>query len=208
MCTWTETETQYMQTGVWTTVPKFNLQNRTDNNVCSCWIWNLLSFCFPGESRRVTQGVPEQWICKLLHPVVSGALCSLLWGLRWWEHPVHGSPSAAEGQASHGFIARRREGKARPTIPHCYLSGQRLLRGSLFSDCWCNVLPFISLYVSSLQIVKFCQPGQDRVSPVGDVDIGIYQLQRSEKLLGERVEKLGLEADKYINSNMNLKKKK
>ncbi|TMS01589.1 Charged multivesicular body protein 7, partial [Larimichthys crocea] len=31
---------------------------------------------------------------------------------------------------------------------------------------------------------------------VNDVDIGVYQLQRSEKLLGERVEKLGLEADK------------
>ncbi|CAJ1068088.1 charged multivesicular body protein 7 [Xyrichtys novacula] len=46
------------------------------------------------------------------------------------------------------------------------------------------------------KIVKFCQPGQDRVPPVSDVDIGIYQLQRSEKLLGERVEKLGLEADK------------
>ncbi|KAM9360407.1 charged multivesicular body protein 7 [Symphorus nematophorus] len=46
------------------------------------------------------------------------------------------------------------------------------------------------------KIVKFCQPGQDRVTPVSDVDIGIYQLQRSEKLLGERVEKLGLEADK------------
>nr|XP_046242668.1 charged multivesicular body protein 7 [Scatophagus argus] len=46
------------------------------------------------------------------------------------------------------------------------------------------------------KIVKFCQPGQDRVSPVTDVDVGIYQLQRSEKLLGERVEKLGLEADK------------
>ncbi|XP_028270063.1 charged multivesicular body protein 7 [Parambassis ranga] len=46
------------------------------------------------------------------------------------------------------------------------------------------------------KIVKFCQPGQDRVSPVSDVDIGIYQLQRSEKLLGERVEKLGHEADK------------
>uniref|UniRef100_A0A7N8XLB5 Charged multivesicular body protein 7 n=1 Tax=Mastacembelus armatus TaxID=205130 RepID=A0A7N8XLB5_9TELE len=46
------------------------------------------------------------------------------------------------------------------------------------------------------KIVKFCQLGQDRVSPVSDVDIGIYQLQRSEKLLGERVEKLGLEADK------------
>ncbi|XP_029366605.1 charged multivesicular body protein 7 [Echeneis naucrates] len=46
------------------------------------------------------------------------------------------------------------------------------------------------------KIVKFCQPGQDRVSPVTDVDIGIYQLQCSEKLLGERMEKLGLEADK------------
>lgn len=46
------------------------------------------------------------------------------------------------------------------------------------------------------KIVKFCQPGQERVSPVSDVDVGIYQLQRSEKLLGERVQKLSLEADK------------
>lgn len=46
------------------------------------------------------------------------------------------------------------------------------------------------------KIVKFSQPGQDRVSPVSDVDIGIYQLQRSEKLLEERVDALGLEADK------------
>ncbi|KAF7668322.1 hypothetical protein LDENG_00018430 [Lucifuga dentata] len=46
------------------------------------------------------------------------------------------------------------------------------------------------------KIVKFSQPGQDRVSPVSDVDIGIYELQRSEKLLEERVEALGLEADK------------
>ncbi|GLD52660.1 charged multivesicular body protein 7 [Lates japonicus] len=53
----------------------------------------------------------------------------------------------------------------------------------------------VSLYEDE-KIVKFCQLGQDRVSPVSDVDIGIYQLQRSEKLLGERVEKLGLEADK------------
>ncbi|XP_069562799.1 charged multivesicular body protein 7 [Brachyistius frenatus] len=45
------------------------------------------------------------------------------------------------------------------------------------------------------KIVKFCQPGQERVSPVNDVDVGIYQLQRSEKLLGERVLKLGVEAD-------------
>lgn len=46
------------------------------------------------------------------------------------------------------------------------------------------------------KIVKFCQPGQERVSPVNDIEIGIYQLQRSEKLLGERVKKLGVEADK------------
>ncbi|XP_038152557.1 charged multivesicular body protein 7 isoform X2 [Cyprinodon tularosa] len=46
------------------------------------------------------------------------------------------------------------------------------------------------------KIVKFCQPGQERVSPVSDIDIGIYQLQRSEKLLGERVEKLSQEADR------------
>lgn len=44
--------------------------------------------------------------------------------------------------------------------------------------------------------MKFCQAGQERVSPLNDVDIGIYQLQRSEKLLGERVEKLGREADR------------
>lgn len=54
------------------------------------------------------------------------------------------------------------------------------------------------LISSVFQIVKFCQPGQDRVSPVSDVDIGIYQLQRSEKLLEERVQKLSLEADRLI----------
>ncbi|KAM8886381.1 charged multivesicular body protein 7 isoform 2-T2 [Spinachia spinachia] len=47
------------------------------------------------------------------------------------------------------------------------------------------------------QIVKFCQAGQNSVCPVSDVDLGIYQLQRSEVLLGERVDKLGLEADKF-----------
>ncbi|KAM4577495.1 charged multivesicular body protein 7 isoform 1-T1 [Odontesthes bonariensis] len=46
------------------------------------------------------------------------------------------------------------------------------------------------------KIVKFCQPGQERVATVSDVDIGIYQLQRSEKLLEERVQKLSLEADR------------
>ncbi|KAM4617079.1 charged multivesicular body protein 7 isoform 2-T3 [Polymixia lowei] len=46
------------------------------------------------------------------------------------------------------------------------------------------------------KMVKFSQPGQDRVTPVSDVDIGIYQLQHSEKLLDERVGALSLEADK------------
>nr|XP_057926716.1 charged multivesicular body protein 7 [Doryrhamphus excisus] len=46
------------------------------------------------------------------------------------------------------------------------------------------------------KIVKFCQPGQCRVATVSDVEIGIYQLQRSEKLLEARLEKLSLEADK------------
>ncbi|XP_036383352.1 charged multivesicular body protein 7 isoform X1 [Megalops cyprinoides] len=46
------------------------------------------------------------------------------------------------------------------------------------------------------KIVKFSQPGHGRVSPVSDVDLGIYQLQRSEKLLGERVQELGEEAER------------
>lgn len=45
-------------------------------------------------------------------------------------------------------------------------------------------------------MVKFCQQGQERVSPVSDVDVGIYQLQRSEKLLGERVDTLDAEAQR------------
>ncbi|XP_076846329.1 charged multivesicular body protein 7 [Brachyhypopomus gauderio] len=46
------------------------------------------------------------------------------------------------------------------------------------------------------KLVKFSQAGQGRVSPVTEVDLGIYQLQRSEKLLEERVEALGQEAEK------------
>ncbi|XP_010874288.2 charged multivesicular body protein 7 [Esox lucius] len=46
------------------------------------------------------------------------------------------------------------------------------------------------------KIVKFSQPGQGRVSPISDVDIGIYQLKRSERLLEVRLEALGLEAEK------------
>uniref|UniRef100_A0A673H4H3 Charged multivesicular body protein 7 n=1 Tax=Sinocyclocheilus rhinocerous TaxID=307959 RepID=A0A673H4H3_9TELE len=46
------------------------------------------------------------------------------------------------------------------------------------------------------KLVKFSQAGQGRVSSVSEVDLGIYQLQRSEKLLEERVEALGQEAEK------------
>ncbi|KAJ7994194.1 hypothetical protein DPEC_G00263380 [Dallia pectoralis] len=46
------------------------------------------------------------------------------------------------------------------------------------------------------KIVKFSQPGQGRVSPISDVDIGIYQLKRSERLLEVRLEALCLEAEK------------
>lgn len=57
----------------------------------------------------------------------------------------------------------------------------------------CCIEPMFCLFS---QIVKFSQPGQDRVSLVSDVDLGIYQLQRSERLLEVRVEALGLEAEK------------
>lgn len=55
-----------------------------------------------------------------------------------------------------------------------------------------------SLFInsSSVQLVKFSQAGQGRVSPVSEVDLGIYQLQRSEKLLEERVEALGQEVER------------
>ncbi|XP_062307704.1 charged multivesicular body protein 7 isoform X1 [Osmerus eperlanus] len=46
------------------------------------------------------------------------------------------------------------------------------------------------------KIVKFSQPGQNRISPVSDVDMGIYQLQRSEKMLEGKVEALGQESEK------------
>ncbi|TSO88111.1 Ectonucleoside triphosphate diphosphohydrolase 4 [Bagarius yarrelli] len=45
------------------------------------------------------------------------------------------------------------------------------------------------------KLVKFSQAGQGRVSPVSEVDLGIYQLQRSKKLLEERVEALGQEVE-------------
>ncbi|KAM8866228.1 charged multivesicular body protein 7 [Synchiropus picturatus] len=46
------------------------------------------------------------------------------------------------------------------------------------------------------KVVKFCQPRQQRVSPVNEVDMGIYQLQCSEKLLEQRVDQLSVEAQR------------
>ncbi|XP_028314013.1 charged multivesicular body protein 7 [Gouania willdenowi] len=54
---------------------------------------------------------------------------------------------------------------------------------------------FVSVHEGE-KVVKFCHPGQERVSPVSDVDVGIYQLQHSKKLLGEKMEKLMMEADR------------
>lgn len=53
-----------------------------------------------------------------------------------------------------------------------------------------------------LQIVKFCRSGQDRVSPLSDVDVGVYQLQRSEKLLEERLQTMGEKADRYVSAGV------
>lgn len=53
-----------------------------------------------------------------------------------------------------------------------------------------------------LQIVKFCRSGQDRVSPLSDVDVGVYQLQRSEKLLEQRLQTIGEKADRYVSADV------
>ena len=160
--------------------------------------WQLLDTCsallfffsfLPGESSRITRGLPEQWIFQLLHHVISRAPCPNLWHLCWWEHPVHGSPAAAEGQASNSFHAWRREGKS--WLIFHFKQNKTKTDHFFEASCASDVCPG-----DFLQIVKFCQPGHERVSPPGDVDIGIYQLQRSEKLLGERVQKLGVEADR------------
>lgn len=61
---------------------------------------------------------------------------------------------------------------------------------------WVFFCTTLCINSSSVQLVKFSQAGQGRVSPVSEVDLGIYQLQRSEKLLEERVEALGQEVEK------------
>ncbi|XP_069070171.1 charged multivesicular body protein 7 isoform X2 [Pleurodeles waltl] len=47
------------------------------------------------------------------------------------------------------------------------------------------------------KIVKFARGLKDKVSPVSDVDMGIYQLVQSEKMLSLKVEALSEEADRF-----------
>lgn len=56
------------------------------------------------------------------------------------------------------------------------------------------------------QIVKFCRALQERVSPLSDVDLGVLQLQRSERLLEERLQTLGEKAEGYEPIRDGLKK--
>lgn len=46
------------------------------------------------------------------------------------------------------------------------------------------------------QIMKFARGLHAKVSPVNDVDIGVYQLMQSEQLLSQKVESLGQEAER------------
>ncbi|XP_030057909.1 charged multivesicular body protein 7 [Microcaecilia unicolor] len=46
------------------------------------------------------------------------------------------------------------------------------------------------------KIVKFARSPQENVSPVNDVDLGVYQLMKSEKLLLQKVEMLSVQADR------------
>lgn len=56
----------------------------------------------------------------------------------------------------------------------------------LLDDCLMSFWP---------QVVKFCRAHQERVSPLSDVDVGVLQLQRSERLLEQRLQTLGEKAD-------------
>nr|XP_014338210.1 PREDICTED: charged multivesicular body protein 7 [Bos mutus] len=47
------------------------------------------------------------------------------------------------------------------------------------------------------KIVKFARGPHAKVSPVNDVDVGVYQLMQSEQLLSRKVESLSQEAERY-----------
>lgn len=64
-------------------------------------------------------------------------------------------------------------------------------------------LAFLSIWVWSSsnlspvpQIVKFARGPHAKVSPVNDVDVGVYQLMQSEQLLSRKVESLSQEAER------------
>ncbi|XP_075715005.1 charged multivesicular body protein 7 [Rhinoderma darwinii] len=46
------------------------------------------------------------------------------------------------------------------------------------------------------RLVKFVQGGNSQVTPIGDTDLGIYELQKSEKLLSERLQSACEESDR------------
>lgn len=46
------------------------------------------------------------------------------------------------------------------------------------------------------RLVKFIKEGNSHVTPIGDTDLGIYQLQKSEKLLSERLQSASDESTK------------
>ncbi|KAM5306799.1 charged multivesicular body protein 7 isoform 3-T3 [Glossophaga mutica] len=50
--------------------------------------------------------------------------------------------------------------------------------------------------VELLKIVKFARGPHAKVSPVNDVDVGVYQLMQSERLLSRKVESLSQEAER------------
>ncbi|XP_043358856.1 charged multivesicular body protein 7 isoform X3 [Dermochelys coriacea] len=54
----------------------------------------------------------------------------------------------------------------------------------------------VLIFVELLQIVKFARGLHAKVSPVNDVDIGVYQLMQSEQLLSQKVESLSQEAER------------
>ncbi|XP_026639061.1 charged multivesicular body protein 7 isoform X2 [Microtus ochrogaster] len=47
------------------------------------------------------------------------------------------------------------------------------------------------------KIVKFARGPHTKVSPVNDVDVGVYQLMQSEQLLSRKVESLSQESERY-----------
>ncbi|KAI4573962.1 hypothetical protein MJT46_019517, partial [Ovis ammon polii x Ovis aries] len=59
----------------------------------------------------------------------------------------------------------------------------------------------------SVQIVKFARGPHAKVSPVNDVDVGVYQLMQSEQLLSRKVESLSQEAERSLKAKQRTEKR-